>query len=269
MAEAIEITRYRVGLPHYANVAPLTHFLNADGFNLKQGVPTELNLMLLSGGLDLSLVSSVVFLEHQDRLALLPGFSVAVLGRVYSVNLFSKKPFSEVKTVALTTESATSVRLLKLLLGNDRIYRKETGGLELLERYDGVLLIGDRAIKAYAELLGPLSDCPEKLPNQVSGVQVTDLAALWYERTRLPFVFAVWAYRKNAPPPEWLIEQLSTARREGIARLGEVAEAEAYRLGVGWRFMLHYLWNFRYHLEKPDQDGLRAFAQELGLRANF
>ena len=258
---------YRVGLPAYANVAPLSHFLAPEGFSLAGGVPTELNRALLEGELELSLVSSVFYLEHREALGVLPDFSVAVLGRVYSVNLFSRIPFEEVESVALTTESATSVRLLKLLLGPERTYRREEGGLELLERYDGVLLIGDRAIKAYTGLLERLPESVHELPERPRGVHVTDLAAVWYRRTRLPFVFALWAYRKEAPPPPEVLAELRRARREGLANLGVVAQREAQRLGVAWPLLLHYLWNFRYHLEAPDRDGLAAFAEAIGYSA--
>ncbi len=252
---------YRVGLPPYANVAPLARYLRPQGFELVRAVPTELNRGLLEGELELSLVSSVFYLEHKDRLEPLPDFAVAVLGRVYSVNLFSRVPFEHARRIALTTESATSVRLLRLLLGEDRAYERVEGGLELLDRYDGVLLIGDRAVRAYAELLPSLPESVHDLPERPSGVHVTDLAEAWYRRTRLPFVFAVWAHPKGAPPPPEVLAELRRARREGLARLGEVARAEAERLGVAWPLLLHYLWNFRYHFEAPDREGLAAFAR--------
>ncbi len=256
---------YRVGLPRYANVAPLTAFLRVRGFRLEHAVPTELNRKLLAGELDLSLVSSVFYLEHRERLALLPDFSVAVLGRVYSVNLFSRVPWPEVRRVALTTESATSVRLLRLLLGEGVAYRRAEGGLELLKDYDGVLLIGDRAVKAYAGLLPALPENVHALPERPSGVYVSDLAERWYRRTRLPFVFALWAYRRDRPPPPAVVAELRRARRLGLGGLAEVAAAEGRRLGVAPELLEHYLWNFRYHLEAPDRDGLAAFAAELGL----
>ncbi len=256
---------YRVGLPRYANVAPLTRFLSARDFELVFAVPTELNARLAEGSLDLSLVSSVFYLEHQAAFGLLPDFSVAVLGRVYSVNLFSRVPPEAVRRVALTTESATSVRLLKLLLGEGVLYRRADGGLELLEAFDGVLLIGDRAVQAYASLLAALPENVHALPERPGGVYVSDLAELWYRRTRLPFVFALWAYRRENPPPPAVVAELRRARRLGIGRLAEVARGESERLGVAAPLLLHYLWNFRYHFEAPDRDGLAAFARALGL----
>jgi len=157
---------YVLGLPRYANVAPLHHFLRLEGFRVLHAVPAELNRLLLSGEVGLSLVSSYFYLKHQDSLGLLPDFSVAVLGRVYSVNLFHKGALPHLARVALTTESATSVALLKLLLkeaGAGPRYERREGGLELLSAYDGVLLIGDRAIKAYAALLPEVPETPHAL----------------------------------------------------------------------------------------------------------
>ncbi len=256
---------YRVGLPRYANVAPLTAFLRPRGFTLLHAVPTELNRRLLAGELDLSLVSSVFYLEHRQRFGLLPDFSVAVLGRVYSVNLFARVPWEKVRRVALTTESATSVRLLKLLLGPGVAYRTASGGLELLRDYDGVLLIGDRAVVAYAGLLDAPPENVHDLPPRPGGIYVSDLAERWYRRTRLPFVFALWAFRREAPPPEEVVRALRQARRQGLGHLAEVAKAESRRLGVAAPLLEHYLWNFRYHFEAPDRDGLAAFANALGL----
>ena len=255
----------RLGLPDYANVAPLARFL-PDGFSRRRGVPTELNRALLKGEVELSLVSSAFYLEHQDKLAILPDFSVAVLGRVYSVNVFSKKPFEALKRVAVTPASATSVALLGWLRPDLELV-PVAGGLELLEDYDGVLLIGDPALKAYAEAMGPWPSPIEALPEARDGLFVTDLSSLWFERTRLPFVFAVWAHPKDRPPDPEAIKALRQARETGLARLGEVSEAEARRLGVPAGLMLRYLWNFRYHLEAPDRLGLANFAEALKGRA--
>ena len=259
---------YRLGLPPYANVAPLAHFLRPEGFEVVQAPPTALNRMLSEGELDLSLASSLAYLERQEAWGLLPDFSVAVLGPVYSVSLFHRAPLEGLRRVALTGESATSVALLRLLLEERGVrphYERAEGELELLEDYEGVLLIGDRAIKAYARLLRNLPETPMDLPTRFGEVEVTDLAMAWFRRTRLPFVFAVWAYRKENPPPKEVVQALRRARAQGLSRLGEVAQTEGKRLGVHPTLLLHYLWNFRYHLEEPDRLGLKAFAEALGL----
>ncbi len=258
---------HTLGFPPYANVAPLVHFLEGE-LRVLHAPPTELNRRLLAGEVGLSLVSSAFYLQHQEALGLLPDFSVAVLGPVYSVNLFHTKPLWALRRVALTVESETSVALLKLLLreaGASPEYRREEGGLELLEAYDGLLLIGDRAIQAYAGLLKETPETPHALPTRFGELEVTDLAMAWFRRTHLPFVFAVLAYRKETPPPPQVVQALRRARRKGLGCLEAVAQAEARRLGVHPALLLHYLWNFRYHLEEPDRLGLQAFAEALGL----
>jgi len=265
---------YTLGVPRYANTAPLYHFLQEeDGLVFKYGVPTELNRWLLQGVVDLSLVSSYFYLENTDQLRPLPDFSIADLGPVYSVNLFHYKPWQGLRKIALTTESATSVKLLQYLLESDEItaeYAAEQGGLELLDRHDGVLLIGDKAIATYASLLSSIPESVHKIPRQFAraqdlALQVTDLSMKWFEQTHLPFVFAVWATRKAEPPPKKVVQQLRAARSLGLGNLAAVAGREAQRLGIPQGLMQHYLWNFRYHLEAPDRLGLEAFAKAVGL----
>lgn len=269
---------YILGVPRYANSAPLYHFLEeGEGIAFRYGVPTELNRWLLEGEVDLSLVSSYFYLKNADRLRPLPDFSIADLGPVYSVNLFHYKPWPELKRIALTTESATSVELLKHLLQADGLqphYQPAQGGLELLQDYDAVLLIGDRAISTYFGLLSSIPESVHQVPREfllgIGGsspapIRVTDLSMKWFDQTRLPFVFGVWATRKSDAPPPEIIHRLRAARSLGLGNLSAVAGTEAQRLGVSERLMQHYLWNFRYHLEEPDRLGLQAFARAVKL----
>ena len=260
---------YRLGVPRYANTAPLYHYLKeGKDLEFRYGVPTELNQWVLEGQVDLSLVSSYYYLQHADKLKPLPDFSVADLGPVYSVNLFHNKPWSELGSIALTTESATSVELLKYLIKQDGLepdYTSKAGGLELLKQFDGVLLIGDQAILNYTKLFPFLPESVHQVPKRFGQTNVTDLSMKWFERTRLPFVFAVWVTRKSESPPPEVVRQLRIARLKGLGNLEKVARTEANRLGVAFQLMQHYLFNFRYHLETPDRLGLQAFAEAVGL----
>ena len=261
---------YRLGLIHYTNVAPLTDFLELpEGIEALSGVPTAMNAALLAGEVDLANVSALEFIRHADRLAALPDFGVGVLGPVYSVNLFHTKPWEALggAKIALTSQSATSVGLLKLLLRagglEAQLELAEGTALDLLSRgYDGVLRIGDSALREWYEVAGPIGEDLSMLalPHEKGGVTVSDLSARWYDLTGHPFVFAVWAYRQDRPPPHALLLAMRAARRRGIGRLGEIARRHAARLGLPERVVQHYLWNFRYHLEAPDRAGLEEFA---------
>jgi chorismate dehydratase len=251
----------RLGVVSYANVSPLHYGLLpwSDGESSVEfvtGVPSGLNSMLLAGEIDLTLVSSIEFIRHRELLLALPDFSISTLGPVYSVMLFHWRAWSDMDgaRIAVTTESATSVELLRLLLSGYGM-RAELVPMapnleEMLVACDGALLIGDAAL---AEGVGG---------RQIAGrqPQVTDLGEAWYRLTRLPFTFAVWASLRHNPPSKRLVEQLREARERGLAEIGRVAALEAPKRNVPEPVMQRYLSNFRYYLEVPDRDGLNEFA---------
>src|SRR5262249_33329556 len=159
----------RLGRISYVNMAPVFYRLDAEVEEV-QGVPTDLNGRLLAGELDVAPISSIEYARNGARLRLLPGLCVGSEGAVGSIQLVSRKPLEQVRTVAITPESATSVVLTKVLL-------PEAAHVPLGEAADAKLLIGDAALKSAFE---------DPTPHY-------DLGRLWLERTGLPMVFAVWA----------------------------------------------------------------------------
>ncbi|GGJ72618.1 menaquinone biosynthetic enzyme MqnA/MqnD family protein [Deinococcus aquiradiocola] len=264
---------YPIGLIHYTNVAPILDYLQVPGgVDVIRGVPTQMNEALLTGRVSMANISAVEFIRNADVLSALPDFSVSVLGAVYSVNLFHRRPWGDLRggRIALTAQSATSVALLEVLLRETGVQatleRAEGSALELLDQgYDGVLRIGDDALREWYDVVGPIGEEVSMLdlPHQKHGVTVTDLAHRWFVLTGHPFAFAVWAYRKDAPPPHALLQAMRVSRRAGIGQLAEVSERHARRLGLPERVVQHYLWNFRYHLEAPDRLGLAEFADKV------
>ena len=251
-------TLERLGVVSYTNVAPLHWGLTPwEGVRFVRGVPTELNRQLLAGEIDLTLVSSIEFLRYRHELVALPDFSISTLGPVYSVMLFHWEPWEALsgKRVALTTDSATSVRLLEVLLHASHLtpeFVPMKPDLDaMLKTCDAALLIGDSALKEAVAR------------REVEGRQpfVTDLGRAWYDLTRLPFTFAVWAARRDAPPSKRLVAELRAARERGLGHLAAVAEVEADKLSLSPTVVRRYLGNFRYYLEPPDRDGLLAFAK--------
>src|SRR5919109_3275928 len=124
----------RLGRISYVNMAPGFYRLDADVEEV-QGVPTELNQRVLNGELDLAPISSIEYARHAGRLRLLPRLCVSSEGAVESIQLVSKKPLEQVRVVAVTPESATSVVLTKVLL-------PEAEHAPLGEDADARLLIG-------------------------------------------------------------------------------------------------------------------------------
>jgi predicted solute-binding protein len=158
-------------------------------------------------------------------------YGIAAHRDVESVLLFADRPVTELTPptrLHLTNQSSTSVRLLYLVLGEllgfDRLpWRTADQG-----RANAELIIGDDALVR-----------AERQPSAV----IVDLAAAWYERQGLPFVFARWMARHDAPVS---LHEAFTDWFERYAELEEElihasAPAEAIRLGLSEAAMVRYL----------------------------
>ena len=94
----------RVGRISALNMYPLFHGLEGirdPTLAFTDGLPTTLNQLVLDGALDISAMSSIAYARHAERLRLLPVASVTADGAVDTIQLFSRVPFDEVRTVAV------------------------------------------------------------------------------------------------------------------------------------------------------------------------
>jgi chorismate dehydratase len=228
----------RLGRISYVNMAPVFYRVDAEVEEI-QGVPTELNRCLLAGDCDLAPISSIEYARHADRLRLLPRLCVASEGAVDSIQLVSKKPLEQVRSISVTPESATSVVLTKVLL-------PEATHLSLEEDADARLLIGDAALKSAFE---------DPTPHY-------DLGRLWLERTGLPMVFAVWACRE--PFAAGLVEledALVASVRLARAEPETLAYEASARYGYPPGFLARYFEKLRYRFGPRERAGLMTFLE--------
>src|SRR5215208_5523648 len=116
----------RVGLLDYLNCLPLRLGLEAtgglEGIELVGGTPAGVNAALLSGEVELGLVSSASWALNRERLCRILGYGITSDGPVMSVLLATRKDRSleGARRVALTSESATSRVLARTVL--ERMY---------------------------------------------------------------------------------------------------------------------------------------------------
>src|SRR5690348_15635126 len=231
----------------YVNMAPVFYRLEADVEEVT-GVPTELNRRLVAGEIDLAPISSIEWARHASSLRLLPRLCVSSEGAVDSIQLVSRRPLEQVRRVAVTPESATSVVLTKVLL-------PEADHVPLGEEAEATLLIGDAALKSAFE---------DPTPHH-------DLGRLWLERTGLPMVFAVWAAPDDAPPglaelEDALVASVRLARAEPEQLAYEASERYGYPAG----FLARYFEKLRYRFGPRERAGLYTFlelARDAGLLA--
>jgi chorismate dehydratase len=234
----------RLGRISYVNMAPVFHRLNVEVDEVT-GVPTELNRLLLDGRLDLAPISSIEYARHAGALRLLPRMCVSSEGAVESIQLVSSIPFSQIRSVAVTAESATSVVLTKVLLPHAE-------HVPLEEPADARLLIGDAALRSAFE---------DPTPHY-------DLGRLWLERTGLPMVFAVWA------APEPVVEGLAELEHALVAsvRLARsepevLAHEASARYGYPPGYLARYFEKLRYSFGPRERAGLYTFfemARDVG-----
>ena len=250
---------FRVGSVKALNAVPLTRGIEAQTL---YATPAKLAEMLRRDELDAALVSVVEPLRN-DRYDILDGVAVASLGEVKSVFLAHRRPLEEAKEVFCDTASLTSVALLKVLLA-ERGLKPE---FKPLENYaaaaakDFVLLIGDAALDfvlppvAVGAGAGAISTTIT-----VHQHEIFDLGAEWFELTKLPFVFAVWALRRGIENRE-LRRQLREAKDFGLDTLDHIIHS---RTEYTEEFRKDYLgWHIHYHLGPDEKRGIAKFIELL------
>ena len=162
-------------------------------------------------------------------------------------------------TVLRTASSRTSVLLLDLLARHRwgvrpryATARAEAPDLAALAGlpHEAVLVIGDAALLLAAE---------ERYPVRV------DLGAEWKAWTGLPFVFAVWAARRDAglDAVQVVHRRLLESRGWGLAHLDELAAAAAQSTGVAETVCRSYLGDLDYALSYRHLAGLTDFFRRL------
>ncbi|MDH6112356.1 chorismate dehydratase [Kitasatospora sp. MAP12-15] len=195
-AAGARAVRPRVGHIQFLNCLPLYWGLARTGslldLDLAKDTPEKLSDQLVDGSLDIGPITCVEYLRHADELVVLPDIAVGSDGPVMSCVIVSKVPLGELdgRRVALGSTSRTSVRLARLLLEEREGVRPEYFSCPpdldaMLAQADAAVLIGDPALRATLEAT------PD------SGLTVHDLGLMWKEWTGLPFVFAVWAARRD------------------------------------------------------------------------
>ena len=255
----------RVGRIGYINCFPvygaIDHGIVEIPGELVTGTPSELNELLAAGELGVSVISAVEYARDSDLYTLLPDLAISSDGPVRSVKLFSRKPVEQLEnaTILISQSSRTSVLLLELLLKEVcgvNVFmvsaRAEAVDLGLLGKlpHDGVLVIGDAALHL---------DIADRYDYSY------DLGTEWKRWTGLPFVFAVWAGRRNVDQAQVsaIHRGLLASRDWGLQNIDTLA-ADASRVsGFDVAMCREYLSGLDYALSPKHIEGLSTFFNRL------
>lgn len=229
----MEHVNLRMGRISYINASPvyygLDHGLAPSWLTLVTDVPASLNRQIIDGSVDISPISAAHYAMHHQSLVLLPDLSISCHGPVMSVLCASHMPLDDLagKTVMLTKESATAASFLKMILSQRGVTPEyvtgDVGNIDQISSdADAVLVIGDAALT---------QPWAQRFP------YCFDLGDIWHDMTQMPFVFAVWAVRKEmaAAHPKAVtraLELLWASRTSGYDHLDTVIAAGQAKLGL-------------------------------------
>ncbi|MGA4840293.1 menaquinone biosynthetic enzyme MqnA/MqnD family protein [Streptomyces sp. G45] len=253
-------------LPLYWGLARTGTLLD---FELTKDTPEKLSEQLVRGELDVAPVTLVEFLRNADDLVAFPDLAVGCDGPVMSCVIVSQVPLDRLDgaRVALGSTSRTSVRLAQLLLAERYGVRPDYYtcppdlGLMMREA-EAAVLIGDAALRAN------LIDAPRL------GLQVHDLGQMWKDWTGLPFVFAVWAARRDylAREPEVVreVHQAFLASRDlSLEEVTKVAEQAARWESFDAGVLERYFTTLDFRFGAPQLEGVAEFARRVGPTTGF
>lgn len=261
-------SRPRVGHIQFLNCLPLYWGLARTGtlldLELTKNTPEKLSAQMVNGELDIGPVTLVEFLRNAGDLVALPDIAVGCDGPVMSCEIVTRRPLRELDgaRVALGATSRTSVRLAQLLLAERYGVRPDCFTCPpdlgaMMREADAAVVIGDVGLRAY---LGAL---PEP------GLEVHDLGQLWKEWTGLPFVFAVWAVRREYLEREPAIvhavhEAFLASRDLSLEEVHKVAEQASRWETFDPEVLVRYFTTLDFRLSASQLAGIAEFARRTG-----
>ncbi|WP_232102642.1 menaquinone biosynthetic enzyme MqnA/MqnD family protein [Gimesia aquarii] len=248
----------RVGAVSYLNSKPLIEDLEglAENAELMLDYPSLLADDLAAGRIDVGLVPSIEVFRSSNY-EVISNACVATQGPVLSVKMYSRVPLGKIRRLALDMGSRTSATLVRIMLAEQYGVIPEVEPLPIEQTIeattaDAILLIGDRAIHTPS----------------TNFVSTWDLGEEWLRWTGLPFVFAMWAVRRDQETGS-LETSLCQSRDKGVTLLDEIACREAPKLGIDVSVAQSYLKNnLSFYLGPAECCGLRLF-QELAIKTGL
>ncbi len=186
----------------------------------------------------------------RQHLTQIGSLGIACTGAVRSIQLMSKVPIPEIRTLALDSSSRSSVMLARIVLDQGYKVTPETSIMQpdlaaMLGKCDAALIIGDPALR---------------LDPSANGLHSLDLGEEWFKLTALPMVFAIWAGHKQ---DAGLAKILDESYEYGKAHLDEIVMAEAAERsiwpGLAYLYMKSII---QYELTDDHKRGMKLYIEE-------
>ena len=245
-----------LGRVAFVNCDPLYHNLPSP-WEVLPAPPSWLTGHVLRKDCLIAPIPTADFAAHSHELQLIPDICIASHGAVGSVLLFGNRDPAQMRDIALPTDSSTSRKLCMWLLNEMGIQPRPVDMgpdlAQMLERCDGALLIGDRALDEAA-----------RHPEMIR----MDLGQAWKDLTGHPMVFAVYAARRDAPAGilkeahQLLKSQLESFENEQGVR-ESVIHSTAIRSGFNDERIAQYFDEVVNRLDSEGMNGLSHFLEHV------
>lgn len=253
---------YPISMIPYANMAPYRMLGEPRDCHFVPLVPKESIDALQKGQVLAAAVPVGGLFTLGDLVEPLGPYGIAAKERSMSVLLYSRVPLAQLgpqHRLHLTGESASSVRLLYLLLGRKLGFDSLPTLAPEGATADGELVIGNSAL----EWAWRLENCPavQVGPRPSELTVVTDLASEWFAQEGLPFVFARWVVRRDAPAEakQALREWMERFRREEADLVAKAIPLTAREMCAPQAALARYFEVIRRSLDETDMAGQARF----------
>ena len=244
------MSRVRVSAVEYLNARPLVEGLDRQTrlFDLQFDVPARCAAHLHDGAADLALIPSIEYLRDPEY-CIAPNLAVASEGQVASVALFTTRPVTSLRSIAVDSNSRTAAMLLRILCAEaweiePKLVKLRPDLPVMLQRCDAALIIGDAALF---------------IDHEQKGLDKVDLGEVWTGLTSLPFVWAAWVGRRDALTAEHG-QALEAAREQGEQAIDDIVARHCpdneERRTIGRKYLRE---NVSFGLDERARDGLRKF----------
>jgi chorismate dehydratase len=207
--------------------------------------------MLVNGECDIALVPVGVIPQLKISY-IVSKFCIGAEGRVRSVLLASQVPLEMITKIYLDYQSATSVKLVKILARhhwniNPEFIDSSPGYEQQIKGTTAGVIIGDRCFQ------------------YVDYKYKYDLAEEWINFTGYPFVFAAWLSLK--PVKAELKKKLNDALEYGISNIDNVIQEYKYKFAFNPNFNAreYYTKNISYYLNEGKSRGMSTFIKYVSM----
>ncbi len=244
-----------IGRVAFINCEPLFHGLD-DSWDVLPAPPSWLTGHLLRRDCIIAPIPAADYAKNSSELVLIPDLAISSKGEVGSVLLFGEKDPSKMKSIAMPSDSATSVTLLRHLMkirGLSPDFVEMGPDLDsMLESCDGCLLIGDRALESASEF-----------PQLIQ----MDLGSEWLKVSGHPMVFGVFAARKDSDieivksAHGALLERLSSFENDAGVR-AEVVRISSEKSNQSISRLERYFGEVINRIDPDDMKGLLKFLSD-------